>query len=319
MSRLTRRELLQAAAVSAAVLPFMPARLSARVVAEGRQEADALAERRAQMGATPIVPTRLSDNLTMLAGPGGNVVVLAGPDGSLVVDSFVQPAWPALGRSLDGMQAGPVRFLIDTHWHFDHADNNENFRQAGAEVIAHVNTAKRLSEPHDLLGMRLRPSPPAALPTVTFAEAHRIQLNGENVEAGYIPPAHTDTDVYVRFARANVLHLGDVFFNGMYPFFDAGTGGNINGQIAGATLGLSLADNATKIIPGHGDPADRAALARYRDMLVTVRDRVQNLKRSGRTPQQVAAARPTADLDDVWGKGFMTPADFVGIVYSTLP
>jgi glyoxylase-like metal-dependent hydrolase (beta-lactamase superfamily II) len=153
---------------------------------------------------------------------------------------------------------------------------------------------------------------------VTFTDRHRAQINGENIETGRIPPAHTDTDAYIRFERANVLHLGDVFFNGMYPFIDAGTGGNIDGQIAGANLGLSLADNTTRIVAGHGPVADKAALTAYRDMLVTARDRVQKLKASGRSLEQVVAARPTADLDETWGKGFMQPADFVGLVYSTL-
>jgi cyclase len=167
--------------------------------------------------------------------------------------------------------------------------------------------------------MRLPPSPPGALPTVTFTDRHRLQINGENIEAGRIPPAHTDTDAYIRFERANVLHLGDVFFSGMYPFIDVGTGGNIEGQIAGANLGLSLSDNATKIVAGHGPVADKAALTAYRDMLVTARDRVTKLKAGGRTLEQVVAARPTADLDETWGKGFMQPADFVALVYGTLP
>jgi cyclase len=319
MAPMSRRTLLRSVAGSAVLIPFLPAELSGYVAVARRQGADPLTERRAQLGATPIVPTRLSDTLTLLAGPGGNVLVLAGPEGKLVVDSFVQPAWPALQRALDGMGPAPIRTLIDTHWHFDHTDNNENFRRAGAAVIAHANTAKRMAESHDLLGMRLLPSPAAALPTATFTDTHRIEMNGENVEAGRIPPAHTDTDVYIRFARANVLHLGDVFFNGMYPFIDAGTGGSIDGQIAGANLALSLADNATRIIPGHGPVADKAALTRYRDVLVTVRERVRTLKMSGRTLAQVVAGRPTADLDEVWGKGFMAPADFIGIVYVTLP
>ena len=175
-----------------------------------------------------------------------------------------------------------------------------------------------MSETHDLLGMHFTPSPAAALPTQTFVDMHKLQMNGERVEAGRIPPAHTDTDVYVHFTRANALHMGDVFFNGVYPFIDASTGGNINGQIAGAGLGLKLADNATKIVPGHGPIADKAALTAYRDMLVTVRDRVQKLKASGRSLEEVIAAKPTADLDATWGKGFMPANDFVAVVYNTL-
>jgi glyoxylase-like metal-dependent hydrolase (beta-lactamase superfamily II) len=318
MQAITRRQLLQSAARSTALIPFAAMSVADLIAVGWQQKADALTERRAQTGAVPIDTTKLTDNLTMLSGPGGNVIVLNGPDGKLVVDSFVLPAWPKLKQALDGMAKGPIKTLIDTHWHFDHADNNENFRKAGAGVLAHVNTKKRLSETHDLLGMHFPASPAGALPTETFAETHKLEMNGEAVETGHIPPAHTDTDVYIRFARGNVLHLGDVFFNGMYPFIDASTGGSINGQIAGATLGLKLADNATKIVPGHGPLADKAALTTYRDMMVTVRDRVQKHKTAGRKLEEVLAAKPTADLDATWAKGFMQGADFIAIVYNTL-
>jgi cyclase len=318
MPAITRRELLRSAVRSTALIPCVPTSV-ADLIADGwPQAADPIAQFRAKMGAEPIVTTSLADNLAMLSGPGGNVVVLHGPDGKLVVDSFLQPAWPTLKQTLDKMGAPPVKLLIDTHWHFDHTDNNENFRKSGAAVLAHVNTKKRMSETHDLLGMHFTPSPASALPTVTFVDAHKLQLNGEHVEAGRIPPAHTDTDAYVRFTRANALHMGDVFFNGVYPFIDASTGGHINGQIAGATLGLKLSDNTTKIVPGHGPLGDKAALTAYRDMLVTVRDRVLTLKKSGKALAEVIAAKPTADLDGTWGKGFMAANDFVGIVYNTL-
>jgi cyclase len=265
MPPITRRQLLRSAAGSSALLSFAAAspRGVANLIAAGWQAADPIAASRAQMGAVPIVSTRLSDNLSMFSGPGGNVVVLNGPDGKLVVDSFVQPAWSPLKQLLDAMGKPPVKLVINTHWHFDHTDNNQRFRQAGAAILAQVNTKKRMSETHDLLGMHFTPSPAAALPTQTFVDLHKQRMNGERVEAGRIPPAHTDTDAYVMFTRANALHLGDVFFHGVYPFIDAGTGGSINGQIAGATLGLKLADNATKIVPGHG--ADRLSRhARHR-------------------------------------------------------
>jgi cyclase len=318
MPTLTRRQLLRSAIGSTTLVPFVPGGLADLIAAGWQQAADPIAERRATIGGAPIVTTRLADNLSMLSGPGGNVIVLNGPDGKLVVDSFVRPAWPALKQMLDGMGQPPVKLLIDTHWHFDHTDNNENFRKAGAAILSQVNTKKRMSQTHDVLGMHFTPSPASALPTQTFVDMHKLQMNGERVEAGRIPPAHTDTDAYVHFARANALHMGDVFFNGVYPFIDASTGGNINGQIAGATLGLKLSDNATKIVPGHGPIADKAALTAYRDMLVTVRDRVQKLKASGRSLADVTAAKPTADLDATWGKGFMQANDFVAIVFNTL-
>ena len=320
---LTRRQLLRdgAALAGAALLaPALPAwaRPSAGLFQQAATAADPAAKMRAEIGAMPIERVTLTDSLTMLAGPGGNVVVLDGPDGKIVVDSFVRTAWDKLKQTLDAIGKTPVQTLIDTHWHFDHSDNNENFRNAGAAVIAHDNTRKRLSETHELLGMRFMPVPKGALPTRTFKDRHTLTANGEEVALGHIPPSHTDTDLYIRFSKGNVLHLGDVFFNGIYPFIDAGTGGSINGMIAGADMALKMADTTTKIVPGHGPLADKAALTTYRDMLVTVRDRVQKLKSAGRKLEEVVAAAPTADLDATWGKGFMPPAMFVGIVYNTL-
>ena len=324
----TRREMLRATSAvagSALLAGLFPGSLlasAARPMAfpqqAGAAPADPLEAMRAQMGATPLETVKLSDNLTMLSGPGGNVVVLNGPDGKVVVDSFVQTVWTKLKQSLDGMGNAPIRWLIDTHWHFDHTDNNSNFRAAGAQILAHENTKKRLAEPHDLLGMHFAPSPAGALPTQTFTATHRLQANGENLLLGYIPPAHTDTDIYIQYPRANVIHLGDTFFNGMYPFIDASTGGNINGLIAAADKSLGLVDAGTKIVPGHGPLADRAALARYRDVLVTVRDRVQREKAAGKSAQEVVAAKPTAEFDAAWGMGFMQPDVFVTIVYGTL-
>ena len=318
MPLMTRRDLLRSSIGSAIIYPFASRSVPDLLASAGRQAADPVAQMRAQMGAQPIVSARLSDSLTLLSGPGGNVVVLNGREGKIVVDSFVQPAFGAFKQALDKMGAAPIRLLIDTHWHMDHTDNNANFRGAGAAILAHVNTKKRLSEAHDVLGMHFPAAPSSALPTQTFLDVRKMQMNGEPLEAGRIPPAHTDTDIYIHFKRSNVLHLGDVFFNGVYPFIDAGTGGHINGQIGGATLALKLADNSTKIVPGHGPLADKAALTAYRDMLVTVRDRVKKLKAGGRSLVEVVAAKPTAEFDAAWGKGMMQPNDFIGIVYSTV-
>ena len=279
---------------------------------------DALTAQRAAVGAAPIETAQLGPDLTMLSGPGGNVLVLTGADGKVVVDTFVLPAWAALKTTLDGIGTAPITALINTHWHFDHTDNNASFREAGARIVAHANTATRMSESHDLLGMHFEPAPEAARPTETFNATRTLTVNGETIELAHIPPAHTDTDISVYYAKANVLHAGDVFFNGIYPFIDAGTGGTIDGMIAGAERLLNLAGNATRIVPGHGPLTDKAGLTRYRDMLATSRDRVQKLKSAGGTLEEVQAARPTADLDETWGMGFMMPNDFVALVYGTL-
>ena len=318
---MTRRNLLKTTIVlsgGTALAHLFPGSLARAIAQQAAAPADPVAAMRAQMGATPIEVVKLSDTLSMLVGPGGNVVVLNGPDGKIVVDGFVQTAWPALKKVLDGMGNQRIATMIDTHWHFDHADNNANFRQAGAAVLAHENTRKRLTETHDLLGMRFPPAPANAQPTQTFAQSQNMKANGEAIELGYIPPSHTDTDIYVRFTGANVLHLGDTFFNGMYPVIDGGTGGSINGMIAAADRSLKLADSRTRIVPGHGPLADRAALQKFRDMMSATRDGIQKLKSGGRTLEQVVAAKPTASFDAAWGKGFLTPDQYVGFVYGTL-
>ncbi len=316
MSPITRRVFLQSTAGGFAALPFMPG-AGAVAVSSAQQPAPSVTARRALIGKSPIVMTRLTDTLAMLSGPGGNVLVLSGSDGKVVVDTFVQPAWTELKRMLDQMGPAPVRTVIDTHWHFDHADNNDGFRKDGAAVLAHENTPKRMSETHVVMGMQMTPVAKECLPTQTFTVGHTLNVSGERIEARHIPPAHTDTDISVHFTRANVLHLGDVYFNGGYPFIDTSTGGNIDGQIEGASLALKIADRSTRIVPGHGPLSDSTTLLKYRDMLVTVRDRVQKLKTSGRTLDEVTAAQPTADLDAAW-PAFMRPAVFIGTVYATV-
>ena len=166
--------------------------------------------------------------------------------------------------------------------------------------------------------MKIKPASAASLPTQTFSDSHAVYANGETLHLVYVKPAHTDTDIGVMFVNSNVLHMGDLFFNGFYPFIDASTGGNINGMIAAADTALALVNAQVRIIPGHGPLGDKASLGKYRDMMVTVRDRIQKLKSSGQTLEQVVASKPTKDLDDPWGKGFMQPDFFVTIVYGTL-
>jgi glyoxylase-like metal-dependent hydrolase (beta-lactamase superfamily II) len=280
--------------------------------------ASALDASRAQMAAAPIEMMELGAGMMLLSGPGGNVVVLDGADGKFVVDTFVQPAWTPLKAALDGIGPSPLTAVINTHWHFDHSDNNARFREAGARIVAHENTAARMSQSHQLLGMQVEPSPEEARPTETFPSSRTLEANGETIELAHIPPAHTDTDISVHYTKANVLHAGDTFFVGTYPFIDAGTGGNIGGMIGAAERLLKMADSTTRIVPGHGPLTDRAMLARYRDMLASSRDRVLKLKTAGRSLEEVQAERPTMEFDEVWGKGFLSPDDFVALVYGTL-
>jgi cyclase len=321
---LSRRALLRGGVAftgAAFFAPHIPSLLGPSSAAMRQQAApagDLLAQSRASMANVPIEVIKLTDRLTMLSGPGGNVVVLPGSDGKVVVDTFVQSVWQKLAETLNGLSKDPVKVVIDTHWHFDHSDNNGAFQKIGAAILAHENTKTRMAQSHSLLGMNIPASPPEALPTQTFKTTHSLTLNGEQIALSYVPPAHTDTDVYIHFTKGNVLHLGDLYFNGSYPFIDASTGGKINGMIAAADTGLELANATTKIVPGHGPLGDRGTLTKYRDMLSTVRDRVQKLKASGQSLDQVVAANPTAEFDAAWGKGFMDPKRFVGFVYETL-
>jgi cyclase len=282
--------------------------------------ADPLVAFRARMGATPIQSQKLADNLTLLSGPGGNVVVLNGPDGKFIVDTFVSPAWPKLKETLDGLGSAPLKYVIDTHWHFDHTDNNAAFHAAGATVLAHENTKKRMSQQQTIpvLNVTFPASPAEALPQQIFASGHKLQANGETLTLQHFAPAHTDSDIYVHYEKANVIHMGDTFFNGSYPLVDAGSGGKFNGMIAAADKGLSLANNDTKIVPGHGPLGNKADLTKFRDMLVTARDRVQKLKASGKTAEEAAATKPIADLDADWAKGMLSADLFIQVIYLTL-
>jgi cyclase len=322
----TRRELLKGSAALAGsaflaqLFPSSLVRASAFGYPQQAPAADPLAAFRARMGAIPIQSQKLADNLTMLSGPGGNVVVLNGPDGKFIVDTFVSPAWPKLKENLDGLGSAPLKYTIDTHWHFDHTDNNAAFHAAGATVLAHENTKKRMSQQQTIpvLNVTFPPSPAEALPQQTFPSSHKLQATGETLTIQHFAPAHTDSDIYVHFEKANVIHMGDTFFNGSYPLVDAGSGGKLNGMIAAADKGLSLANNDTKIVPGHGPLGNKADLTKFRDMLVTARDRVQKLKSSGKTAEEAAATKPFADLDADWAKGLLTADLFVQVIYLTL-
>ncbi len=327
----TRREMLRAASVMAAggalsvLAPgtFFGAAKSqdaAKTQQASTAPVDPVEQMKLQMAAVPLQTMKLRDNIHMLYGPGGNMVALDGPDGKVLVDASFASVAPKVKLALDGISNAPLKILIDTHWHFDHTDGNAAMHQFGAMILAHENTRKRLSTPQTLkfFGMQFPASPMEALPQQTFSDTFKLYFNKEEISMAHFSPAHTDTDIFVHFLGGNVLHMGDTYFNGMYPFLDSGTGGKIDGMIRAATKGITLTDGSTKIVPGHGPLGDKAMLTKYRDMLVTVRDRVKAQKSSGKSLQEVIAAKPTADLDAAWGAGLLKPDQFVTLVYSTL-
>jgi glyoxylase-like metal-dependent hydrolase (beta-lactamase superfamily II) len=262
----------------------------------------------------------MGEGLAMIAGAGGNLALAWGVDGALLVDDQYAPMTEKLRAAIAALTDRPLRFVVNTHWHGDHTGGNENLGKAGALIVAHDNVRVRMSTEQfmKLWDQRVPASPPDALPVVTFDASASFHLAGGEVRVEHVPPAHTDGDAFVRFASADALHAGDLFFNGMYPFVDLDSGGSLEGVIAAVDRMLALCGPATKIVPGHGPLASPDDLRRYREMLTGVRDAVAPLVAAGRSVEQIVAAKPTAPWDEAWGHGFMKPDLFAGIVARSL-
>ena len=265
-----------------------------------------------------VVP--VATGVYMLEGGGGNIGLSVGTDDAFIIDDQYAPMTAKVKAAVATVTSKPVRFVVNTHWHDDHTGGNEAMAGSGAIIFAHDNVRRRMSTEQFLAAFnaRIPASPKGALPVVTFSDTLTFYLNGDTIRSIHVARAHTDGDAIIFFRGANVIHMGDTFFNGMYPFIDVSTGGSLDGMIRAANQALAMSNAGTKIIPGHGPLATRADLMRYRDMMVTVRQRVGRLVTQRRTLQQVTAARPLADLDPQWGKGFLRPEQFLGIVYESL-
>ncbi|WP_298242763.1 MBL fold metallo-hydrolase [uncultured Bradyrhizobium sp.] len=269
---------------------------------------------------SPIKTYKLRNNISVLEGSGGNIAVLTGPDGKLLVDGGIGVSRPQLSKALTELGNEPIAHLINTHWHFDHADGNEWLHAAGAKIIAHENTRKHLSSIQRVEDWDYNFLPPAAkaVPTEVFAKEHHLKVNGASIALKYSGPAHTDGDISVMFAEANILHAGDTYWNNIYPFIDHSTGGSIGGMIAACDANLAAANNDTIIITGHGKPvSNKAELQEFRDMLAAIRDNVGNLKKQGKTRDEAVAAKPTAKFDARWGQFLIDPGFFTRLVYET--
>jgi cyclase len=257
----------------------------------------------------------------LLTGAGGNMIASSGVDGTFLVDDQYGPLNAKIVAELSKLGRMPLRFVINTHWHGDHTGGNEAFGSSGAVIVAHANVRKRMSSEQFIAAFdrKVDASPAAALPVVTFIEGVTLHLNGDDVEVVHVEHAHTDGDALVKFRNADVLHMGDTWFNGGYPFIDLSSGGGIDGLIAAVDRGLAMSDSDTLIVPGHGPVGDRAKLRAYRDTLSAARERIAKLKAAGKSKDETVAATPTAEWDEAWGKGFIKPAQFIGFVYESLP
>jgi len=264
--------------------------------------------------------TPIREGLYMLTGKGGNLLVSIGPDGVLLIDDQFAPLAPKILSVIAGLDAGPVRWVVNTHWHGDHTGGNEAMSGQGAVIVAHDNVRERMSTRQFIAAFQqhVEPAPAAALPVVSFSEAMSFYWNGDEARVIHTPAAHTDGDAFVYFRRADVVHAGDVMFSGMYPFFDTSTGGSFDGLIAAVDRLLGLIGDDTLIVPGHGPLSRRIDLLEYRAMLVDVRARVAADMKAGKTRQEIVERQPTRSLDARFGGGFMKPDSFVALVYESL-
>src|SRR6195952_1800568 len=267
-----------------------------------------------------IKTTDLGDHVYMLEGQGGNITVATASEGIIMVDGQYAPLHDKIKTAVAEISKRPIKYLINTHFHGDHIGGNELFAKGGATVISNINVRTRLAAgtTNGLTGAKVPPAPEGALPSKTYTNAYKIRLRGRVANLKHIPNAHTDGDTYVWFKTANVLSTGDTFTNGLYPNIDFANGGNIKGMIAAADTYLKLSNAKTRIVPGHGPIADKAALLEYRTMLVTARDRMAKLVKDGKSEDDVVAAKPFADLDAKWAPTELASKNFIRVVYHSL-
>ena len=271
------------------------------------QEADRFAK-------VEIKAEKLADGVAVLFGAGGNIGVSYGPDGTVLIDDQYAPLTGKIQAAVKDLGAEPVKYLINTHWHGDHSGGNENLGRAGALIMAHDHVRERLARGTD----KIPPAAPEALPVITYHDGIKLHLNGDEVRVRHVKHAHTDGDSIVFWKKANILHMGDLFFHKVtLPFIDLNSGGNARGILAGAEQALTMVDDETKIIPGHGPVATRADLIAYRDMMKTVIAAVEKAQGEGKSLAAVQAMKPAAQWD-VNPDAFIKGDAFVEAVYKSL-
>ncbi|MCX2979481.1 MBL fold metallo-hydrolase [Halieaceae bacterium IMCC14734] len=267
-----------------------------------------------------VVTTQLTPQLYLLQGKGGNVLASVGPDGVLLIDNDYAGLGPIYRDALAKLGAEAPDYVINTHWHGDHTGNNDFWRAAGATVVAQDNVRLRMSttQRSEFFGRDTPPSPPQAWPTVTYANVMALHVNADTVELRHYARGHTDGDSVVFFARANVVHMGDLFFKDSFPFVDYDSGGAVTSYIRNIEAILARTDDKTVIVPGHGGKtATRADLMRYHDMMRATRAEVQALAAQGLSLEQMLEQGLTAVWAD-WGKGFINQENWIRTLHASL-
>jgi glyoxylase-like metal-dependent hydrolase (beta-lactamase superfamily II) len=308
---LSRRRFLASGGVLTAAAWLSPRRLFAE-----NENIVLTARKHAETAKITVQPLR--GNVSAVIGSGGNIAVLTGPDGKIIIDSGYSTSRAKITDALAKMSPEPIKHLVNTHWHFDHTDGNEWMHADGATILAHENTRRHLATTTRVEGwdFTFPPSPAGAIPTEVFDKEKTLHLNSRTIELSYYGPSHTDGDISAYFVEADVFHTGDTWWNGHYPFIDYSTGGNIKGMIKAAETNLAKVTEKTIVIPGHGKIGGKPEMAEYRDMLITIHDRVAALKKEGKSLEEIIAAKPTAAYDSKWAGSFITGDVFTKLVYA---
>ena len=275
-----------------------------------------------QMGETEVTITGelLRDSVWVIMGRGGNIGLSVGDDGVYMIDDNYAPLSEPIRQVIAQITDQPVEFVLNTHRHGDHVGGNEYFKGQGALIVAHDNVRARLSvdQESDLFGRQIPASSAGELPVVTYTDALTFHLNGDTIRVFHVANAHTDGDSVIHFQNANVVHMGDVYFSIQYPFIDVANGGSIAGTIAAVDIALSLMNEETIVIPGHGPVSNRAELVSYRDMLAGVARSLQGHIDAGKSLEEVINAGPTSQWDEEWGNGFIKPEVLIKMLYEDL-
>ena len=260
----------------------------------------------------------VSEGIYMLLSGGGNVGLSIGEDGVVMIDDSMPPFLDKLTRTIKSISDKPIDFLINTHLHRDHTENNESFSQRGIRIVAHENLRTSMLTKGLKLYDKEGPMPKAALPVITFSHAISFHLNGEHARVFHVKNAHTDGDAIIHFQNSNVVHAGDTFFNGLFPYIDLANGGNIEGYIAAQQKIIDLSDDQTKIIPGHGPLGNKKKLQAARDMLIDSKNIISTLIKNGQSEEQVVKANPLNKYHENWNWGFITTEKMTRQVYKSL-